>query len=173
MPIAIRPCGPQDADALALVSRATFLESYADVLPAADILVHCEVQNRPALYRDWLATPGWRAWLATAAGTGSPLGFALTCPPDLPVEPGPADVELKRIYLLHRFQGGGSGAGLLAATEAAARADGFERLLLGVYSQNAQALGFYARQGFSQVGVRTFRVGANDYDDLVLAKALA
>ena len=173
MSITIRPCGPQDAEALALVSRATFLESFADVLPAADILVHCEVQNRPELYRDWLASPDWRAWLATAEGTGSPLGFALTCPPDLPVEPGPADVELKRIYLLHRFQGGGTGAGLLAAAEAAARHDGFSRLLLGVYSKNDQALGFYARQGFTPVGVRTFRVGANDYDDLVLAKPLA
>ncbi len=173
MSVEIRPCGPQDAEALALVSRATFLESYADVLPAADILVHCEVQNRPQLYRDWLATPGWRAWLAEMTDTRAPVGFALSCPPDLPLKTGPGDVELKRIYLLHRFQGGGTGAGLLAATEAAARADGFERLLLGVYSQNAQALGFYARQGFSQVGVRTFRVGANDYDDLVLAKALS
>ena len=173
MSVEIRPCGPQDAEALALVSRATFLESYADVLPAADILAHCEVQNRPELYRDWLSTPGWRAWLAEGADTGSPLGFALSCPPDLPLPTGPGDVELKRIYLLHRFQGVGGGAALLAAAEAAARADGFDRLLLGVYSKNAQALGFYARQGFTQAGVRTFRVGANDYDDLVLAKPLS
>ena len=173
MSVEIRPCGPQDAEALALVSRATFLESYADVLPAADILAHCEVQNRPELYRDWLSTPGWRAWLAERADTRAPLGFALSGPPDLPLPTGPGDVELKRIYLLHRFQGVGGGAALLAAAEAAARADGFDRLLLGVYSKNAQALGFYARQGFTQAGVRTFRVGANDYDDLVLAKPLS
>jgi len=173
MSVEIRPCSPQDAEALALVSRATFLESYADVLPAADILAHCEVQNRPELYRDWLSTPGWRAWLAERADTRAPLGFALSCPPDLPLPTGPGDVELKRIYLLHRFQGVGGGAALLAAAEASARADGFDRLLLGVYSKNAQALGFYARQGFTQAGVRTFRVGANDYDDLVLAKPLS
>lgn len=173
MSVEIRPCGPQDAEALALVSRATFLESYADVLPAADILAHCEIQNRPELYRDWLSTPGWRAWLAERADTRAPLGFALSCPPDLPLPTGPGDVELKRIYLLHRFQGVGGGAALLAAAETAARADGFDRLLLGVYSKNAQALGFYARQGFTQAGVRTFRVGANDYDDLVLAKPLS
>jgi GNAT superfamily N-acetyltransferase len=168
----IRPCGPQDAEALALVSRATFLESYADVLPASDILAHCEEQNRPQLYRTWLSTPGWRAWMAEMADTRAPVGFALSCPPDLPLPTGPADVELKRIYLLHRFQGAGGGAALLAAAEASARADGLHRLLLGVYSRNVQALGFYARQGFAQVGVRTFRVGANDYHDLVLAKAL-
>lgn len=173
MSITIRPCGREDAEALALVSRATFLESYADVLPASDILVHCEMQNPPELYRDWLAMTGWRAWLAEIADTGAPVGFALSCPPALPLPTGPRDVELKRIYLLHRFQGAGAGAGLLAAAEAAARSDGFDRLLLGVYSKNAKALGFYARQGFAQVGVRTFRVGTHDYDDLVLAKALA
>ncbi|MFN9834464.1 MAG: GNAT family N-acetyltransferase [Phenylobacterium sp.] len=171
MSITIRPCTPQDAEALALVSRATFLESYADVLPAADILVHCEVQNRPELYRDWLSTPGWRAWLAEIADTRAPVGFSLSCPPDLPLPIGPGDVELKRIYLLHRFQGGGDGARLMAAAEAAARADGFDRLLLGVYTKNAKALGFYARQGFTQAGVRTFQVGSRPYDDLVLAKA--
>ncbi|MFM8938666.1 MAG: GNAT family N-acetyltransferase, partial [Phenylobacterium sp.] len=149
MTLAIRPCAPPDAEALALVSRATFLESYADMLPGADILTHCEGQNRPQLYRDWLATSGWRAWLAEMADTRAPVGFALTCPPDLPLETGPADVELKRIYLLHRFQGGGGGAQLLAAAEAAARTDGFERLLLGVYTKNAKALRFYARQGFT------------------------
>lgn len=173
MSITIRPCTPQDAEALALVSRATFLESYADVLPAADILVHCEVQNRPELYRDWLSTPGWRAWLAEIADTRAPVGFSLSCPPDLPLPIGPGDVELKRIYLLHRFQGGGDGARLMAAAEAAARADGFDRLLLGVYTKNAKALGFYARQGFTQAGVRTFRVGSRTYDDLVLAKTLS
>ena len=173
MSITIRPCTRQDAEALALVSRATFLESYADVLPAADILVHCEVQNRPELYRDWLSTPGWRAWLAEIADTRAPVGFSLSCPPDLPLPTGPGDVELKRIYLLHRFQGGGDGARLMAAAEAAARADGFDRLLLGVYTKNIQALGFYAHQGFTQAGVRTFQVGSRTYDDLVLAKTLS
>ena len=143
------------------------------MLPPADILVHCEVQNRPELYQDWLSTPGWRAWLAEMGETRAPVGFVLSCPLDLPVPTGPHDVELKRIYLLHRFQGAGTGAALLAAAEAAVWADGFDRLLLGVYSKNPQALGFYARQGFTPVGVRTFRVGANDYDDLVLAKSLA
>ncbi|MFM8941472.1 MAG: hypothetical protein ACKOEY_16080, partial [Phenylobacterium sp.] len=31
MSISIRPCGPQDAEALALVSRATFLEAVQEV----------------------------------------------------------------------------------------------------------------------------------------------
>ena len=41
MTIRIRECGPADAQALALVGQATFLQSYADDLPGADILAHC------------------------------------------------------------------------------------------------------------------------------------
>jgi len=45
---------------------------------------------------------------------------------------------------------------------------GSARLLLGVYEKNAQAISFYERFGFTRVGTRRFRVGRNDYDDLIL-----
>ena len=45
------------------------------------------------------------------------------------------------------------------------------RVLLGVYSRNEAALGFYARLGFTRAGTRNFRVGANDYFDYILQRA--
>jgi ribosomal protein S18 acetylase RimI-like enzyme len=50
---------------------------------------------------------------------------------------------------------------------------GAARLLLGVYGQNAAAIGFYQRLGYRQVGTRRFQVGANLYDDVILALPLA
>ena len=170
--INIRPCTPADADALALVGQATFLETYSTVLPAADILAHCAREHGEARYAAWLAKPDYRFWLAEVATTGVAVGYAMLCPPDLPVPLEPGDLEIKRIYLLSRFQGGGVGAGLLAATLDAARAAGAGRVLLGVYGENAPAIAFYARQGFAEAGVRKFQVGANTYDDLVLARPL-
>jgi RimJ/RimL family protein N-acetyltransferase len=41
-----------------------------------------------------------------------------------------------------------------------------------VFSGNDRAKAFYARQGFTQAGVRRFQVGANAYDDLVLARPI-
>ncbi|HEX5377859.1 MAG TPA: GNAT family N-acetyltransferase [Phenylobacterium sp.] len=170
--IRLRPCGPGDAPALALVGQATILETYAQVLPLADLLAHCSGQHGEALYADWLARPDHRLWLVQVAATGAPVGYMALTPPDLPVPAGPRDVELRRIYLLKPFHGGGLGARMMRTVIEAAEAAGFERLLLSVYSQNAQALDFYARQGFTQAGVQKFRVGANDYDDLVLARGL-
>ena len=172
MKVNIRRCGVEDAAALALVGQATFLETYSTVLPASDILAHCAHEHGEARYRGWLGKPDYAFWIAEVAETGAPVGYAMLCPPDLPVPLEPGDLEVKRLYLLSRFQGGGVGARLLSAALETAQAAGAGRLLLGVYGKNAPAIAFYARQGFAQAGVRRFRVGANTYDDLVLARTI-
>ena len=45
-------------------------------------------------------------------------------------------------------------------------------MLLGVYAENRDALAFYARCGFAQLGRRTFRVGRTDYQDVILGIGL-
>lgn len=172
MSAVIRRARAEDAEALALVGRATFLETYAGMLPAADILAHCARQHAPELYAGWLAGAEHRLLIVEAEEGGAPLGYAVLAPPDLPVPTSPADVEIKRIYLLHRFQGQGLGAALMDAALRWAREDGFARALLGVFGRNAAAIGFYNRQGFTLAGERKFQVGASVYDDLVLARPL-
>ena len=172
MSITIRPSVSGDEAALALVGQATFLETYAGALLAGDIIAHCRTQHAETHYAQWLGKPGYRLWLAEMDEGGAPVGYAALTPPDLPVATGEGDVELKRIYLLNRFHGTGLGGRLMAtALESAAQA-GFTRMLLGVFGGNARAIAFYARQGYVEAGVRKFRVGANEYDDLVLARAL-
>ena len=96
-----------------------------------------------------------------------------TATASLPVaDPHPQDLEIKRIYLLHRFQGQRVGRRLMQAAVEAARAGGAGRVLLGVYAENHDALAFYARCGFAQVGRRTFRVGRTDYQDVILGMTL-
>jgi ribosomal protein S18 acetylase RimI-like enzyme len=171
MDVIIRRCDPGDAEALALVGQATFLETYAGALDAADILAHCDVEHAPARYADWLGNPGYRLWLAEAASGRAPVGYAVLAPADFP-EALPSDLELKRIYVLHRLHGSGVGARLMATAIEAAQASDAGRVLVGVYDGNERALAFYARHGFSPAGARKFRVGANVHDDPVLARRL-
>jgi len=157
-----------DAHTLSLVGVSTFLETFADILPGDDIEMHCHKTHSVRAYaRDLRA--GGRAWLARLAGTGAPVGYAMNTAPDLPVDTGPGDVELKRIYLLSRFHGAGIGKALLAASVAGAREGGAGRLLLGVYGRNEKAIGFYRAMGFGAIGTRRFRVGEGTYDDLIMA----
>ena len=168
--IDVRRAVPGDEQALAQVGQATFLETFAGVLDGADLLAHCSRQHTSEVYRDWLADERVAIWLATIAPGAAPVGYLVLTPPALPVaDPGPADVEIKRVYLLHRFQGAGVGRRLLDTAIGHARERGARRMLLGVYAHNRDALAFYARCGFHDVGERRFRVGDNEYDDRVLA----
>ena len=163
----LRACVAGDAERLALVGAATFLESYAGTLGGEDILLHCRKQHAIEKYEAWLADAGAACCLVEAEG-GAPVGYAVLCGPDLPVPLEPGDLELKRIYMLHRFQGGGAGGALMQWSKQKARDMGAPRLLLGVYGKNEAALSFYARQGLERVGTRQFLVGTTVYDDFVL-----
>jgi diamine N-acetyltransferase len=172
MEIEIRPCVPADAPALSLVAQATTLETYPHVLPLGDMLAHTQGEHGRARYDELLADPAHRIWIAELAATRSPVGYVVLCPPDPAIAPAPGDLEVKRIYVLGPYKGSGLGARLMAAALETARAAGAPRVLLCVHGENRAAQAFYARQGFMPAGVRKFRVGANTYDDLVLAKSL-
>jgi ribosomal protein S18 acetylase RimI-like enzyme len=169
----IRRAAPSDEAALALLGQATFLESFAGTLRGRDIAIHCEHAHDPRVYRDWLAGADADVWLAEAAHGGAPVGYAVLTPADLPLpDRSPQDLEIRRVYLLHRFQGAGLGRGLMQAARARAVGRGARRLLLGVYSRNDAAIGFYQRLGYRSVGRRIFRVGETDCEDLILALPL-
>ena len=167
--IIIRPCTTADADRLSIVAAATFIETYAGIVDGDDLVVHCHSTHAPAAYAALLADPARRLFLATLDPGEAPVGFMLMGPPDLPVATGPDDMELTRIYALHRFHGQGLGARLMQTAIDTARAAGAKRLLLAVYSKNDRANAFYGKMGFRQVGTRLFHVGVNDYLDWVLA----
>ena len=168
--IALRTCVPGDEEALSLVGAATFLETFSGALTGKDILAHCRVQHAAGQYAGWLADPRYR--LCVAELRDAAIGFAVLSPADLPVAVTSGDIELKRIYLLHRFQGRGLGRALMDWSVEQARRMGKQRLLLGVKADNTAALEFYSRQGFERIGVRKFLVGSMFCDDYVLARPL-
>lgn len=166
----IRRAHADDAGALALAGAATFLETFAGILHGRDIVEHCRVQHAPQVYQDWLADPSTASWLAETVERDAPVGYAVIAPAKLPVaDLSEDDLELKRIYLLSRFHGGGVGRELMRHAVVEARERGARRLLLGVYAGNERALGFYARHGFRRIGERHFQVGGTSYGDAVLA----
>ena len=165
----VRVCGQGDDQALALIGKATFLEAFAGILSSEDILLHCETQHTPEIYKTWLADPRARTWLAEIEPGNAPVGYLVVAPASLPLpDLSDADLEVKRIYLLHRVQGAGLGARLMKEAVTFAALAGITRLVLGVYEKNDRAISFYERFGFTRVGTRRFRVGRNDYDDLIL-----
>ena len=188
-PLRLRPATAADADALALVGAATFLEAFTWMLPGEDILAHCTKNHSAESYRAALAKPETRITLAVTVRGGSPVGYAMVTAPDLPsfaVQPG--DIELKRIYLLSRFRSRrrtpvvdhagrpqpelSPGQALMNAAIRDAQSMGCSRLLLGTHENNTRAIDFYRRNGFAEAGTRTFQVGSQCCCDLIFARPL-
>lgn len=168
----IRPCASGDESALALIGQATFLETFAGILAGQGILTHCTQAHAVALYRTWSADPDYSLWLAEAQPGGAPVGYMVIAPPQLPLPDTAGDLELKRIYLLSKFQGGGLGKRLISTAVTHSSDAGAKRLLLGVYAQNEPAIGFYERLGFNKLGTRKFNVGGQEYDDYIMGLSL-
>ncbi len=169
----VRLCQAGDETALSLVGQATFLEAFAGIIPGGNVVGHCLRQHAVGKYRAWLADPETRIWMAEIEPGAAPVGYLVLTKPDLPVaDAGPGDAEVKRVYVLHRFQGAGIGAALMAEARRHAVAHGRRRLLLGVYSRNETAIRFYQKLGYTRVGERSFQVGDGTYHDFILGLAL-
>ncbi len=153
MTVLIRPANEADADMLSLVGSATFLDSFAGEHTGADILDHCQRNHSPDVYRRWLQDPAARLWLAEDAAGHAPVGYLVLDRAALPVgDLQPTDYEVKRIYLLARYHGKGSGRTLMQHAIDGARELGARRLLLGVYDHTVSEVAFYRRLGFRIVG---------------------
>ncbi|MEQ1883575.1 MAG: GNAT family N-acetyltransferase [Bryobacteraceae bacterium] len=168
VPFLLRECGPEDGDALALLGAATFLETYAGVLPKDAILAHCRKHHYADRYREWMAEPD--VHIAIVEVNDAPVGYAVVCPVDSSIAAQPGDIELRRIYLLHRFHRAGMGQALMDWALEKTTELGFRRLVLGVYPGNTPAIRFYKRIGFNEIGERRFQVGELLFVDPVLAK---
>ena len=172
----VRPCGADDADALALVGAASFLEGFAGFISGPSMVAHCRNAHSEATYRAYLEG-GAKGFLGEAVTPGAelsgeqgaPIGYALLTRPDLPGARD-GDIELKRIYLLTRAQGTGLAAALMETAIAAS--EGHDRLLLGTHPQNSRAIAFYRKYGFETIGKREFNVGGMVFDDIVMARDL-
>ncbi|HRD29752.1 MAG TPA: GNAT family N-acetyltransferase [Caulobacter sp.] len=154
----IRRATPADAEALSHIGAETFTETFGHLYPPqdlADFLVYAYNLDRT---RADLADPAKASWVVEA--DGAVVGYALAGPCDLPHEEvTPACGELKRLYVLKAFQGGGTGSRLLAEVLAWLEKDGPRPLWIGVWSENFGAQRLYGRMGFDKVGEYAFAVG--------------
>lgn len=171
-PLYWRAAEAKDAEALSALGAATFLASFAHDHPGPALLTHMRDAHSQAYYRAALSDPA-QALLIGETSLEAPVGYMMLTPPDLPTQTDPAhDIELKRLYLLPGWHGGGHGDHAMTLAIAEARARGASRLLLAVYPQNERARRFYARHGFEEIGETVFMVGDMPFRDLIYARRL-
>ncbi len=168
-PINWRKAGLEDADALAHLGAATFLATFAFDHPGKPLIEHLNVEHSPRYYANKLANPEIDIIIGETP-LGAPVGYVMMVAPEHPELQQGGDIELKRIYLLGPWQGGGNGRALLEQALLLAEKRGAKRVLLAVYESNAQAVAFYERAGFKHIGETIFMVGETPFRDMVYAR---
>jgi ribosomal protein S18 acetylase RimI-like enzyme len=170
-PVIWRNAGTDDAEALAYLGAATFLASFAFDHPGKPLIEHLKSEHSAEYYATKLADPEVDIVIGETP-LGAPIGYVMLVPPEHPDLQQTGDWELKRIYLLGPWQGGGNGRALLQQAFDVAAVRKAQRLILAVYESNERAVAFYERAGFVHIGETVFMVGDTPFRDMVYAKVI-
>jgi GNAT superfamily N-acetyltransferase len=173
--VAIRRADPSDAATLSALSATTFRATFAHLYPPEDLAAFLGEAYAVERSRAALADPATAVWLMeTADEAPEAVGYALAGPCALPhPEVTPRCGELKRIYLLPHWQGGGRGSRLLALALDWLETETTGDLWIGVWSRNLGAQRLYGRMGFEKVGGYQFKVGRSRDDEFILRRRRA
>lgn len=167
--IQIRAGQSSDADRLAVLAAQVWLHTYCtngiNSEVAQYVLSELTVERFSARLTEpeaHILVAECEEWLVGFAA----VKFGASCPSS-----ARSAVELQTLYVQEHFIGQGIGRSLLEAAEAKAREQSSAPLWLSVNAQNARAIAFYARQGYSKVGTTYFVLGQGRYENHVLVGA--
>ncbi len=162
----IRKARDSDAARIAVLATQVWLHTYAIEGISAEIADYTRSELTPdkylAIQNDALA----HIWVAERGA--HIIGFAVLnmgvpCP-----SRASTLAELQTLYVQAHFVGQGVGRQLLSVAEKTAFDLAGMPLWLTVNAHNAQAIGFYLRQGYTKHGVAEFVLGDQRHENLVL-----
>lgn len=162
----IRAALATDANCLAVLATQVWLHTYATDGISREIAEYALAQLAPQKYLSVLANPSSKVWVAECGGNLIGLAvvkFGIQCPAS-----GGSSTELQTLYAQEHFLGQGVGRLLLQTAEESAHNRAHTALWLTANVRNANALAFYKRQGYSQIGTTYFALGQSQHENHVL-----
>ena len=169
MTIAFRSATPGDAEALAELGRATFVQTFGHLYSPEDLTVFLANHSVESWARE-LADSAFA--IRIGEDDGRAVAYAKIGPPKLPFEPRGTAVELRQFYILSDWHGSGAAGEMMAWVLDEARRRGGDNLYLSVFIDNARARAFYAKYGFVEEGRYAFMVGNQADEDIVMRLGL-
>jgi len=160
-----RDAMPDDAPLMARLGPQTFTETFGHLYTPENLaafLRNHKVEN----WTKELTDP--RFTVRIAEQDGEAVGFAKLGPPSLPFEVTGPMAELRQLYVLKPWQGGGVAPALMEWVIGEARRQGAAQIFLSVFVDNVRAQRFYARYGFEPVGTYAFMVGTHADEDIIM-----
>ena len=170
----IRPALSSDAQALAILGERLWRMTYTGLIPEANLERHLAETFGPEQQAAELGDPACLTLLIEEGGIL--LGYALLRARSPESESRAfhfvKPLEVARFYLDSALHGTGAAQVLMEAALSHAASAGHDGVWLQVWERNAQAIRFYAKAGFSDIGGTTFRVGDQVERDRLLLHEL-
>jgi ribosomal protein S18 acetylase RimI-like enzyme len=170
--IEYRLAGPDDALCIAVLAMQVFLDTYTVNGMRPDLARETLEVYAPEAFAQRLQDPATAFIVAERAS--HLIAFAeitLNRPPPHEAKPGAA--ELVRLYVQRYFKRMGLGRELLGRAEALARSRAATSLWLTTWSGNTAARAFYPTQGYRDIGVTSYTIQGNSYENRAFSKVLA
>jgi len=156
------------APALASVAALTFPLACPPSVTPENIASFIDANLSAARFAEYLIDS--RRRILIARDDDRIIGYAMLVR-DVPDLSGPT-AELSKLYVLAEFHGKGVSTALMDAALAAADQWGVRSVWLGVNQNNQRAQRFYAKNGFTINGTRTFQLGDHTENDHVMIREL-
>ena len=167
----LRAADIDDALCLGVLATQVFLDTYAKQGIRQAIALEAQRAFSTEAMRAVLKAPNTSLWVAERAK--HLIGFAQwTLGTTQALVHGQRPAELDRLYVQEPFTRAGVGSALLRQAEVAAAQAQSTVLWLSPWVHNERALAFYARHGYSHLGLTTFVMEGEAIDNYVVAKAL-
>ena len=171
-PFIIRPIEESDMDRLSTLSRLTFSESFARFNTTENMRTYMDAAYTiPQLTYEWQQMEN-EFFLAIYEGT--PVGYLKLThqlpPAELNIKD--ASLEIARIYVLKSHQKRGIGQAFMRNTLAIAQKKKYTFIWLGVATYNPNAIAFYQKCGFKELGRKPFVLGTDIQMDILMGKVV-
>lgn len=163
--VTYRTPAPDEAAALAELSRTTFIDTFAHLYAPDDLNAFLNAYKTEAAFANTLSDGRHIFLVAEIDGQlvgYCKLGLDATLD-DVPLV-WTGGIELKELYLRTGAQGAGVGPALMLWAMETARSLEAHKMVLSVWSENVRAQRFYERYGFQHIADTYFMVG-NHRDD--------
>ena len=166
LPASIRPWTEGDLPGVRRIGWETWKATYGAFIPEEDLRAyHDEHYSSDALLRNF-RKPSTRGFVACLGG--KPAGYMIMSF-DMPS----GRCHVASIYVHPQSQGHGLGSLLMDEAFRAAREAHFDRVWLGVMSENAKTLAWYRSLGFRFVEEAPFTMGSTTVRHLIGYRLLA
>ncbi|MBM7602451.1 ribosomal protein S18 acetylase RimI-like enzyme [Metabacillus crassostreae] len=171
MAVKLIKCNQDDLHRLQEISIKTFNDTFKDQNSTVNMTAYIQKAfNLKQLERE-LANPSSQFFFANF--TNEVAGYLKVNMNDAQSEEmGEESLEIERIYIKNKFQKYGLGKSLLNKAMEIAMEHYKNKVWLGVWEKNENAIAFYEKMGFVHTSVHSFYMGDEKQTDFIMTKTL-